>query len=202
MAFIQFLPLLIMVLLVVATISLFIFWLGRPTKKKLTMARLSLGYLFLLNALLALTVNVMLMQDASSIDSGPLSLLMLLLPLGVGVLLYRGGCRRHAQMSVEEAIQFEGGQAQTGKWRILESGDSEEDGQARHAQGEAVLKEMGKSAPSGTWPMILLLVSALAYAPAIFMLQGSEGDNDSPKTVLPQTEKERIPSPLEEGASQ
>lgn len=204
MQFVQLLPTIIVLLLIVATMTLFVFWLGQPSRKKLRMAQFSLGYLFLLNALLAITTNMMVYKDPASVGKSPLSLLMMLLPLGVGVLLYRAGCRRQGEIPVGQEsspANTHGKPLEPGvqtNWKILDNTKT------AHTDG-------GQASPRGkfssTWLIVLFLLSALAYAPAMFMLDtqtAAQPSTDSsiqsqPSTVQQSTAQQAIiaqPDPL------
>lgn len=172
MGIVPFLPSIIVLLLIVSTVTLFIFWLGQPSRRKLTMAQLSLGYLFILNALLAITTNVMIFKDPASVEKSPLSLLMMLLPLGVGVLLYRGGCKRQAEIPGQEAEGRASSSRKARSYKSLNSRKAEKQGQWKIIDESAA--PQGRKSSSETWVMVLFLVSALAYAPAMFMLETKE----------------------------
>lgn len=174
MEIVPFLPSIIVLLLIISTVTLFIFWLGQPSKRKLKMAQLALSYLFFLNALLAITTNVMIYKDPASVEKSPLSLLMMLLPLGVGVLLYRAGCKRQSEIPegtgdrqgapaprsrAERSYKTKPGKAnKQGQWQVIDKNTPSQAGES----------------PSVTWVMVLFLISALAYAPAMFMLDSKE----------------------------
>lgn len=165
MGIVPYLPSIIVLLLIVSTVTLFIFWLGLPTRRKLFLAQLSLAYLFILNGLLAITTNVMIYKDPASVDKSPVSLLMMLLPLGVGVLLYRAGLKRQAEIPEEQGTRAQSAKAH-------KPGKSGKQGQWKVIDNNAVPRA-GKGF-SETWVMVLFLVSALAYAPAMFMLDSKE----------------------------
>lgn len=192
MGIVPFLPSIIVLLLIVSTITLFIFWLGQPSRKKLTMARLSLGYLFILNALLAITTNVMVFKDPASVEKSPLSLLMMLLPLGVGVLLYRGGCKRQAEIPAQEAEgkASSSSSRRARSYKSLNSRKTEKQSQWKIIDENAA--PQGRKSSFETWVMVLFLVSALAYAPAMFMLETKE---DSALSSQPPSSAE-TPNPV------
>lgn len=174
MGIVPFLPSIIVLLLIISTITLFIFWLGQPSRRKLAMAQLSLAYLFILNALLAITTNVMVFKDPASVDKSPLSLLMMLLPLGVGVLLYRGGCKRQAEIPAQEAESKASSPSsrRARSYKSLNSRKTEKQRQWKIIDENAA--PQGGKGSFETWVMVLFLVSALAYAPAMFMLETKE----------------------------
>lgn len=177
------LPTLILLLLFAATVSLFVFFKGTPTRRKRTIAKWAIGYLFALNALLASVLNIALFtgQDIEGVTIH--SVTMLVIPLLLGFFLYRGGVRRQggstadgedtAQQEVPRGAEPVGaetvGTEASGTETVARDADESKEAE-EGAASEGSLTKQGQihDISKGLWA--LLVISLVFYVPVIIAL--------------------------------
>lgn len=172
------LPTLILLLLFAATVSLFVFFKGTPTRRKRTIAKWAIGYLFALNALLASVLNIALFtgQDIEGVTIH--SVTMLVIPLLLGFFLYRGGVRRQggstadgedtAQQEVPRGAEPVGAETVGTETVAREAEVSKEAEEGAASEGSLTKQGQIHDISKGLWA--LLVISLVLYVPVIIAL--------------------------------